>query len=493
MVNFIPVKELKMRILVLSVVLLSFSTVFGRPQAYFNYKVYYTPEQQSYISMMLQFSSGTLSYKGSENGDLFAQIEITQVFRLGDSIVVADKYLLDSPPMKDSTVEDFYDIQRYSIKPGIYDYELIIKDVISGEVVSGEQSIKIEAFHQNELLLSDIEFISDAYQTEEKNNFTRNGFFILPYLTDYYPPEMNKIAFYFEVYNADKVLGENEKYLVTYSVTDFENSEGLEEVFRFQKITAQKITPVIGYLPLDKVPTGEFNLNINVINQDGDTILSKPAYFMRRNDLMGVEHINIADVQIDRSFETEIPRDSIPYFLASLMPISPMFEYETIRGLLKENDTTKMAKYFYAYWLETNPKHPYFAWSKYKSQVYYCEQMFGTQIKAGFETDRGRTYLKYGPPNSMIDRPNEPSAYPYQIWHYYRIGQRSNIMFVFYNPDLVTNDYPMLHSELPGEIQNYRWEHDLHRRNSPSTNVDNGNDGNTIHYGGNSGVYFRNP
>ncbi len=93
----------------------------------------------------------------------------------------------------------------------------------------------------------------------------------------------------------------------------------------------------------------------------------------------------------------------------------------------------------------------------------------------------------------MIDRPNEPSAYPYQIWQYYRIGQRSNIRFIFYNPDLVTNDYPLLHSEMQGELQNYRWEHDLHKRDSPFNNIDDPGDGNTIHYGGNSSIYYINP
>ena len=96
--------------------------------------------------------------------------------------------------------------------------------------------------------------------------------------------------------------------------------------------------------------------------------------------------------------------------------------------------------------------------------------------------------MKYGAPDQFIDRPNEPSAYPYQIWHYYRIGQRSNVRYVFYNPDLVTNDYPLLHSDMQGEIQNYRWQNDLHKRDANSLNVDD--PGGSVHYGGNANVYF---
>ncbi len=474
---------------------LIFASLIGQatPQVYFNYKVFYTPEQDSYITTMLQFSSGTFKYNSNDKGDLYTEVEITQIFRAEDSIVLADKYVLTSPLMKDSIVEDFFDIQNYGLAPGVYNYELIIKDLISGEEVSGEQSVLLKSFTPNHIQLSDIEFISDAYQSTEQNNFTKNGFFMLPYLTNYFPPENDKIAFYFEIYNADKVIGKEEKYLLTYGITDYQTGEKIADIFKFQKVQTDKVTPIIAFLPIDKVPTGEFSLDIHLIDKTGDTLITNNTYFQRRNDAMDSQLITLEDIEIDRSFQTEIARDSIPYFLASLMPISPRYEYESIRQLFKEKDTTQMEKYFYAFWKQTSPEKPYDAWLKYRAQVYYTQELFGTQIKAGFETDRGRIYLKYGAPNSVIDRPNEPSAYPYQIWHYYRIGQRSNIMFVFYNPDLITNDYPMLHSELPGEIQNYRWETVLHQRDTPNTNLDNPGESGTIHYGGNSGLYFRNP
>jgi len=464
----------------------------AKPQVFFNYKIYYTPDHQPYISTLLQFSSGTFKYKGDVGG-LLANVEITQIFRSNDSIVFIDKYMLTSPLMADSTVEDFYDAQRYGLAPGIYNYELIIKDLISGDEVSGEQAILIEVFESSKIQFSDIEFIEDAYKTDQQNNFVKNGFFTLPYLTNYFPPEINKIAFYFEVYNTDKILGVGEEYMLTYSINDFVTGKPYEGIFKFNKTTTQPITPIIAYLPIETLPSGEFNLQINLINKNSDTVYTEDVYFQRRNYVTEADYTSLENVQIDKSFETQITRDSIVYFLASILPISPGYEYETVRKMLKETDTTLMQKYFYAFWAKTSPTRPYEAWSKYKAQVYYCERNFGTQIKAGFETDRGRTFLKYGPPDQVIDRPNEPSAYPYQIWQYYRIGQRSNIRFVFYNPDLVTNDYPMLHSEMQGELQNYRWEHDLHKRNSPSTNLDDPTDGNTIHYGGNSNMYFINP
>jgi GWxTD domain-containing protein len=481
-----------MRVVLLTLFVFLFGAAMAAPQAYFNYKIFYTPDQQPYVVTALQFSGGTFKYKNEGKG-LQANVEITQVFRWKDSIVFVDKYLLSSPVMVDSVVEDFYDVQRYGIGPGIYNYELIITDVISGETVSGQQSITINEFNTKSVSISDIDFIEDAFKTEEQNNFVKNGFFMLPYLTNYFPPDVTKIAFYFEVYNAEKTLGAGEQYLLTYSIAGHTNGLQAEGIFKFQRQQTQAVTPVIAYLPIETLPSGEYDLLINIIDKNNDTILTEDVYFQRRNYEQEIASISLEAIQIDKSFQNSIPRDSIPYFLGSIMPISPGFEYETIRNMLKGTDTTLMEKYFYSFWVKTSPANPYEGWIKYKSQVYYCEEMFGTQIKTGYETDRGRIWLKYGAPDAVMDRPNEPSAYPYQIWQYYRIGQRSNIRFVFYNPDLVTNDYPLLHSEMQGELQNYRWEHDLHKRDSPFTNIDDSNDGNTLHYGGNSGTYYINP
>ena len=479
-----------MRLLSFFLVLLLSTGAFALPKAYFHYKIYFTPLQESYISTSLQFAGGSFKYVANEMGELYAQVEITQLFKLGDSIVVGDRYTLTSPMMKDSTVEDFYDVQRYFINPGVYDYELIVKDVISGEEISGTQSIIVGAFYPERIMFSGVEFVQDIRPTTEKNNFVKNGYFLLPYLTNYFPPEYDKLAFYTELYNTDKLLGAGEEFLLTFSISNYDNGRRVEDIFKFQKLPAQSVNPVIGYLPIATLPSGDYYLELNVIDKNSDTVQTELVYFQRRNEIE--EHfVSLDNITIDRTFEAALNTDSIHFFLNSLMAISPRFEYESIRKLLKSDDTVALKKYFYAFWIETSPENPTKGWNDYKKQVYYAEGIFGTQIKHGFETDRGRIHLRYGSPNSIIDRPNEASAYPYQIWHYYRIGQRSNIKFVFYNPDLITNDYPMLHSELPGEIQNYRWEQDLHSRDNPRSNLDEPY--RTDHYGGNSSLLFQNP
>lgn len=461
------------------------TAAFSKPKVYFNYKVFHTPDQQNILSTSLQFIGGSFKYKGDGMGNLQSKVEITQIFSQGDSVVVFDKYVLDSPLMADSLVDDFYDVRRYSLAEGIYDYELIIVDQLTGESVQGEQAIQINGVSADEIAISDLEFIEDASKTDEQNNFTKSGFFLLPFMTNYYPPEYDKIAFYAEVYNSSNLIGQDAQFLFTCSISTYPEGKPISDIFKFKRLTANSVVPVIMFVPIENLRSGEYNLTVHVIDKSGDTLQSKTEFFQRRNKIeFDLAAAASQDLEIDSRFKNDFPRDSIAYFLGSSMIIAERYEYETIRKMLKGTDTTAMENYFHAFWKETEPVNTYEAWLNYKQQVYYTERLFGTQIKYGWETDRGRIHLKYGSPNAIADRPNEPSAYPYQIWHYYRIGQRSNVRFVFYNPDLITNDYPLLHSDMQGELQNFRWETDLYKRDTPNTNVDN--PGSSIHYGGNA-------
>ncbi|MEK6614660.1 MAG: GWxTD domain-containing protein, partial [Bacteroidota bacterium] len=123
---------------------------------------------------------------------------------------------------------------------------------------------------------------------------------------------------------------------------------------------------------------------------------------------------------------------------------------------------------------------------------------FGTFVFKGYETDRGRIYLQYGPPDKREEYPSEPNAYPYEIWVYYRLSDNSNLnptqtnkQFIFYNQDLVTNNYQLLHSNALSETHDSRWEMKLHKRTVQSNDFEKKDA--PGHFGGNASDEFSNP
>jgi hypothetical protein len=101
------------------------------------------------------------------------------------------------------------------------------------------------------------------------------------------------------------------------------------------------------------------------------------------------------------------------------------------------------------------------------------EAAYKTKIKHGFETDMGRTWLKYGAPDQVEENKHEPNAYPYVIWQYYHLGEQNNKRFIFYNPHLVGIEYILLHSDARGEIYNPYWQYELYGRTTNVRNYDN--------------------
>ena len=47
---------------------------------------------------------------------------------------------------------------------------------------------------------------------------------------------------------------------------------------------------------------------------------------------------------------------------------------------------------------------------------------------------------------------------PYQIWNYNKIDEQTNLIFIFAETSVGTNDYELIHSNLRGEIYNPNWK-----------------------------------
>lgn len=471
-------------------------------QVYFDYKNFASEGTENYVETYLQFAAFTIKHQLNKFGKLQGELEITQIIKQEDKIIDFKKYTLKTPEVKDSIYDDFTDVQRFPLDPGFYEVELVIKDVLSSPAkeVTASQSIEVKPLKKDHISVSDIELIAAASKSEEANSFTKSGYHMIPQVINFYDQTMDKIAYYIEIYRSDQFIPE-QGFVLKHHIENYKSGKVVPNTERMKRMKTGPVIPYIGQIPIANLESGNYDLVIELLDKNQERIYKTDIFFQRSNPAADVQMEDVAEVDIDNSFVQNIPKDSLLYTFESIMPIASINERKTIvremrrikkSGEFTDNDELKIRKFIHVFWKKTDPVETEVAFFKYKDQVGYTEENFGTAILEGFRSDRGRVYLQYGPPNSVVDRPNEPSSYPYQIWHYYKIGKFSNKKFVFYQPDLVNNDYEVLHSDLQGEIKNYRWQHDLHKRNSPNGNIDDPNDGNFDHYGGNSNIYFQN-
>jgi GWxTD domain-containing protein len=449
--------------------------VGGDLKLFYYYSTYFHPQTGPYLETYMTVIGNTAEFKSVENGKFQAEIEVTMIFKQNGEVKDFRKYILKSP-VNDTTgaLPNFIDQQRISLPAGSYNFELKVKDLnkTDGRDIIFYDIITLN-FVDTEVRFSGIEFVESYKATVQENILSRNGVDLVPYVSDFYPENIKHFVFYAEVYFTNKILGNDTEFLLMYYIEPSSQIAPLPEFIAMKKVKAADVIPVLGEFPIQNLSSGNYNLVIEVKNRENKVVGQKKIFFQRSNPKPAVDWNKLAETEISGTFvEKYTNPDSLKYFIACLYPISSDDDLSFAKNAIRSDSVFYMQKFIYVFWKSRNNNDPESEWKKYKEQVEFVQKNYGTQIRKGFETDRGRVYLKYGCPDNIIESKHEPSAYPYEIWHYYLLGEQRDKRFVFYNPQLVGDDYTLLHSDAKGEVYDKNWERRLQQRNNSMYNPD---------------------
>jgi GWxTD domain-containing protein len=487
-------KKLFIQTLVIFLFFFSYFSEAKDLNGFLSYSTFLSPVDGPYIETYLSIVGSSVNYVKQENGKFQGTVEVTMIFRNDDEIVDFSKYEVYSPEVEDTTNINFsfIDQQRFLLPNGDYDFEIIISDKNEEKEPYITTEPIIVDFPADSVSLSDIQLIKSFTKTEESNILTKSGYDLVPNVYNFYPSSINEITFYSEVYNADKLFGENGPFLVSYFIESFNTGAKINFLQKFKREKASTVNVVFNKFDISRLPSGDYSLVVEVRDRENELHASKKIFFQRSNPNIKFEVNDINDIIVQNTFAARISKkDTLAEYIRSLNPIASQLEVSFAENLMKDAELKTMQQFFYNFWLLRNEKKPEDAWKKYAIEVRKVNQAFSTQIHKGYETDRGRVYLRYGPPNHIADSHHEPSAYPYEIWHYYVLGTQRNKKFVFATHDLVTNNFILIHSDALGELSNYRWRVEIHKRDSEPYDFDFFNS--PSHWGSNTDDYYNNP
>jgi len=449
--------------IVLILLLLGISTRLGAKNlwAFLTYATFNSPEGP-YVETYLSVAANTLRFVKKENGKYQASVNILMTFKKDGQIKAFKKYDFFSSEIDDTTKVNFNDIdqQRFSLANGTYDFEIKLADNNKNTpAVPYSQQIQLD-FPTDTPSLSGIQLIKSFVKAAAPGALTKSGYDLVPHVFSVYPPTEPKLSFYCEIYNTDKKFGKDQKYILTYGIEAFETSMRLVDYIKIKKETAREITVLLADLSIDKLASGSYNLFVEIRNQQNEVVEGKKLFFHRSNPSAQMAIADIQTANIANTFAEKITGiDSLKEFINSTFPIATGLEKSFIRGSVKKSDLKTLQQFFYTFWQERDANNPEKRWLAYHQEVIKVQANFGTPVKRGYQTDRGRVYLLYGPPNNREGHYNEPSSYPYEIWQYYTLNNtQRNKKFVFYSPDMVTSDFTLLHSDAIGEINEPRWQ-----------------------------------
>ncbi len=435
--------------------------------AFLTYATFNSPEGP-YVETYLSVAANSVKFVKKENGKFQASVNIIMTFTKDGEIKAFKKYDFFSPEIEDTTKLNFnyIDQQRFSVPNGTYDFEIKLADNNkSVAAVPYSQQIAVD-FPTEKPSISGIELVKSYTKTATPGDLTKSGNDLVPNVFSFYPATDPKLVFYCEIYNAEKFFGKDQKYILSYGIEAFENNMKLAEYTKIKKETAKAITVVLSELSVEKLATGNYNLFVEMRNQQNEVVAGKKLFFQRANPAAQMAIADVQTAEIGNTFVEKITSiDSLKEYINSTYPIAAGLEKSFIRGSVKKSDLKTLQQFFFTFWQERDPNNPEKKWLAYHQEVMKVQANFGTPVKRGYQTDRGRVFLLYGPPNSREGHYNEPSSYPYEIWQYYTLNNtQRNKKFVFYSQDMVTSDFTLLHSDAIGEVYEPRWQGILRSR-----------------------------
>ena len=463
-------------------------------RAYFSFAVFNMPGEKSYVETYLTVDGSSVKYLKAEDDKWYGKLNIRVEFFKNDSIVNFNKYELTSPALGDTSFSplNFLDVQRYSLSAGTYSMHLFINDVNSDKAAFESSTEITLGFVDSEISFSDIELVADYKQTDEKTVLTKNGFTILPYVFNYYPESVRKLTFYSEIYGADQSFGDS-VYIFNYYIRPYEIDKKLDHYFQSKRMKPKKTSVVMKTFNISELPSGNYLLVIEARDRKNEIRASKEIFFQRYNPGVEFNLTTLLAYNAENTFVGRIGnRDTLARYIEYTFPISTDFERKYAESQIVNADLDVLQKYFLNFWLTRNKLNPEQEWIDYKHLVDYANKKFKSVSLDGYQTDRGRVFLKYKQPNVVSESYNEPAAYPYEIWHYYELEGQHDKKFVFYTRDIVTNDFQLIHSDAVGELRNYQWQYIVYKRVMyPGNVVDPINQPNS--WGNSSSDYYSQP
>ncbi|MEJ5244902.1 MAG: GWxTD domain-containing protein [Bacteroidota bacterium] len=358
----------------------------------------------------------------------------------------------------DSDVK-LFGVRSFRLKEGQYTVEFSVTDLNQKNYAkSAKFDLFIRKMKDDRLELSDIVLANLILNQKNagifaNEQFLRNSLYVYPNPSAEIYGSSPSLKSYFEIYNANKVSPDGVQ--LHYYIFDGAN----REVFYFPKQLKSLFDGMVETIeiPLDAIPTGVYNLVVaaKAINSYDSVTISKKFYLINP-DLPPVLELSRG---IDHTFELSefatMSEDQLNQEFQQVRFIASKEEIDQFRLL---SDPTAKARFLFSFWQRRNTDTTSsinLARYNYKKRIEQANKFFSWGGKQnGWDTDRGRAFLKYGEPSNKDYFPQRGNERAYEVWFYSEL--EGGVYFYFVDVGGFGN-FQQVHSTKSGEIYNQDW------------------------------------
>lgn len=436
-------------------------------------------EESTLLESYLAFGASSLNYESDSLGLksllpvqlALSHATITTLVETAPAPVWADSIALTFAIPDSSFLgggQHFLHQVRAIVPPGEYQMTLTIPaDEQKGRrrLVVARDVLVPDYSSSSDPRLSDLELATSIKASQDRDNlFYRNGLIVRPNPNLLYGSGLTSVFYYLEAYNLDSAIDDS-----TYTAFSFISQTSIPQpVSGLQRRTQRVVRSpdvLVGSFDIGALASGSYLLNIVVLDADNTAIVEQSRKFFVYNPAIQVQ---AAPASVDLAYEASI------YAAMSEEEVEEQIKYAKVistEGERSEMDRArglenrKLALQNFWQKRDPNPSTPLNEFrEEYFSRIQYARERYSSGHAEGWQTDRGRAYLKYGMPAHVSPHHYERGAVPYEIWEYDNIPGEGNAMFVFADVGGF-NEFELIHSNVAGEPKSMDWRAEVQERN----------------------------
>jgi GWxTD domain-containing protein len=312
---------------------------------------------------------------------------------------------------------------EFAVAPGRYTLSVRVHDSLSGKEYQASRQIVgfATAPMTSDLVLTPALRVADPADTVPRGGEWRHGNLVLvatPYVR--VAPAAGQLYYMLEAYAPRTDTA-------TISV----------EVLTDQGVSLTRTKPrvlqvdsggsiVSGGLSLGGVPQGKYRLRVYASIGGRDTT-GEAEFSVRQPEIAQ----GVGVVPTDEDYFTNLTGKQLDSLAGALVYIAEPGEMAVYKGNLSPQ---AKVRFLTAFWAKRDPtpgQPGNGARDEFYARIGYVDREFrdpGRGATPGWRTDRGRIYLKYGPPDDKWERPQEGRTPPLEVWRY---TKTRNKYFIF--------------------------------------------------------------
>ena len=296
---------------------------------------------------------------------------------------------------EETNARDRFDISETELDMPSSTYLILatLTDLETKEKVTVKQTVRVPAYGRGGLELGDLVMAKQVRVTED------GTYEIIPNVDRTVLDSRQPVFIYYEVY--PPAVDSLKIY------TRLLNSRGaiVREVTQ-ERVAVQPITRHFQKLEMSNLPVGRYVIETQV-SGGGQSALKALNFRIHLSGVPG----SVGDLD------------------TAIRQLRYIANTKTVKRMLRAEEGNRETL-FMDYWKKRDPSPDTSLnelMQEYYGRIERANMLFGG-FRAGWETDRGEVYIRFGPPDEVERHPFEVNSKPYEIWYYY--DQQRRFRFV---------------------------------------------------------------